>query len=122
MLRPQVAGQRVLLIDDEELVLQAMRCLLEELGCITVGVQEGEAALAALRAAEFDLVLSDLRLREGASGALLLQRLRALRPGLRVALVTGDMAAERLQEAQAAGLPLLHKPLDLQQLLPLLKP
>ena len=120
--RPQVAGQRVLLIDDEELVLQAMRCLLEELGCITVGVQEGEAALAALRAADFDLVLSDLRLREGASGALLLQRLRALRPGLRVALVTGDMAAERLQEAQAAGLPLLHKPLDLQQLLPLLKP
>jgi DNA-binding NtrC family response regulator len=67
-------------------------------------------------------VLSDLRLREGASGALLLQRLRALRPGLRVALVTGDMAAERLQEAQAAGLPLLHKPLDLQQLLPLLQP
>jgi signal transduction histidine kinase len=122
VLRPQVAGQRVLLIDDEELVLQAMRCLLEELGCATVCVQDGEAALTALRATDFDLVLSDLRLREGASGALLLQRLRALRPGLRVALVTGDMAAERLQEAQAAGLPLLHKPLDLQQLLPLLKP
>jgi CheY-like chemotaxis protein len=42
VLRPQVAGQRVLLIDDEELVLQAMRCLLEELGCATVCVQDGE--------------------------------------------------------------------------------
>lgn len=43
-----------------------------------------------------------------------------MQPDLPVLLVTGDTPPERLREAQATGLPLLHKPLTLSRLLDVL--
>jgi len=41
---------------------------------------------------------------------------RALQPGLRAVLITGDTAPDRLRQAQSAGVPLLHKPVTLKML------
>jgi CheY-like chemotaxis protein len=38
-------------------------------------------------------------------------------PGLPAVLISGDTAPERLREAHAAGLTLLHKPVSAEQLL-----
>jgi CheY-like chemotaxis protein len=110
----------VLVIDDELMVRQSMRLLLQELGC-TVHDAVGSIAAAKIAASEsIDLILSDMRLAEGDSGIEAIAQVRKMQPGVRAVLVTGDTAPERLREAQAYGLPLLHKPLTLPRLLDVL--
>jgi CheY-like chemotaxis protein len=64
-----------------------------------------------------DLIISDYRLREQRTGAQAITELRA-KFGLHLPaiLITGDTAPERLAEARASGIPLLHKPLAPAQL------
>jgi signal transduction histidine kinase len=110
----------VLLIDDELMVRQSMRFLLEELGC-TVHDAEGSIEAAKIAASQtIDLILSDMRLAVGDSGIEAIAQVRKSQPDARAVLVTGDTAPERLREAQATGLPLLHKPVTLDRLMDVL--
>jgi CheY-like chemotaxis protein len=107
-------------IDDELMVRQSMRFLLEEIGC-TVHDAVGSIAAAKIAASEpIDLILSDMRLALGDSGIEAVAQVRKLQPDARAVLVTGDTAPERLREAQATGLTLLHKPVTLARLLDVL--
>ena len=58
-----------------------------------------------------ELIISDYRLRDNASGIDAIERLRTEYndeiPGM---LITSDTAADRLREAQESGFLLLHKP------------
>ena len=110
----------VLVIDDELMVRQSMRFLLEELGC-TVHDADGSIAAAKIAAGQtIDFILSDMRLAEGDSGIEAIAQVRRLQPDARAVLVTGDTAPERLREARATDLPLLHKPVTLARLLDVL--
>ena len=55
-------------------------------------------------------MLADFRLRGADNGIATVRAIRALYPGTPAILVSGDIAAERLREAQEAGIALLHKP------------
>ncbi len=113
-LRP---GLKVLVVDDEAQVREGMRLLLTELGC-QVHLAEGSAQAARIAAdVPLDALLTDLRLRAGDSGLQVLREVQARQPGLRCALITGDTAPERLREARAAGVPLLHKPVSVEALI-----
>jgi CheY-like chemotaxis protein len=107
----------VLVIDDEQAVRTGLRLLLQEWGCECDAVKSIDEALATARQHAPDLVISDYRLRGHATGAQAIQALRGLLgqslPGL---LITGDTAPERLVEAQASGIPLLHKPVPPEEL------
>lgn len=108
---------RVLVIDDDEAVRASMLHLLGDWGCLCDAVESIEEALTLARARRPDLIISDYRLREQRTGvdaiAALRELLGARLPGL---LLSGDTAPERLREAQASGLPLLHKPVSPSQL------
>lgn len=109
-------GVHVLVIDDEEGVRLGMRTLLQACGCrVELACGSAEALEAAGRERP-QIVLADLRLRGDDSGIAAVRRLRALHSGLPALLVSGDTAPDRLKEAHAAGLRLLHKPLSVEQL------
>ena len=108
--RVDVSGLRLLVIDDEDQVRQGMKVLLEGQGCVVHAVGDRAGALAAVRQERPDLVLADFRLREKDDGIAVILALRQRWPGLPALLVSGDTAPERLREASAAGLQLLHKP------------
>ncbi|MGC4059350.1 MAG: hybrid sensor histidine kinase/response regulator [Aquabacterium sp.] len=114
---PELGGLRVLLIDDDETVRAAMADLLATWGCWCETAPSGEEALMVLDSFEPDVVLADYRLRSYRTG---LQALQAVRDRLGrevpAAIITGDTAAERLQEAHASGLALLHKPVPAERL------
>ena len=114
---PDLSGLRVLLIDDDETVLAAMSDLLASWGCWCEAVPSGEGALAVLANFDPDVLLVDYRLRSHRTGlqAVDLVRQRLGRP-IPAAVITGDTAAERLREAHATGLPLLHKPVPADRL------
>ena len=105
------------MIDDDETVREAMLHLLSNWGCECEAVESIEEALVMARAHAPDVVVSDYRLREQRTGAEAIAALRALLGNtLPALLITGDTAPERLREAQASGIPLLHKPVSPSQL------
>jgi two-component system, sensor histidine kinase len=59
-----------------------------------------------------DLIVSDYRLRAGENGIQVVEMLRSeFNVEIPALLVTGDTAPDRLRDAEASGLPILHKPL-----------
>ena len=104
----------VVVIDDERGVRDATRALLANWGCTvrTAGSVEELSGLPTEEARIPDLVIADLRLRDGATGIAAIETLRAHYgrdiPGV---IITGDTMPDRLKQVRDSGLPILHKPL-----------
>ena len=105
-------GVDILVIDDEEAIREAMMTLLQGHGCKVRAVASTAQALEVARAAPIDVALADFRLRDADDGIHAITALRQLQPGMQALLISGDTAPERLREAQAAGLRMLHKPVN----------
>jgi signal transduction histidine kinase len=113
-----LAGAKVLVIDDEPSVRAGMRTLLESWGCRVAacgGLVEAERLLDD-HALEVEVIVADFRLREYENGIETVGRLRARLGEVPALIVSGDTAPERLREAQASGLPFLHKPVSAEKL------
>ena len=107
----QAFDVRVLVIDDDESVRTGMRQLLTAWGCECDVADSVEEALALARRHPPGVVISDYRLRGQQTGAKAIAALRAEHgSALPALLITGDTAPQRLREARASGVPLLHKP------------
>jgi signal transduction histidine kinase/ActR/RegA family two-component response regulator len=109
-------GLTVLVIDDERSVRLGMRVLLEELGCRFVEASSIEEATRAASAAHPDVILADMRLRNGEDGIQAIASIVAAIGETPAVLISGDTAPDRLQEADRAGITLLHKPVSLPTL------
>jgi signal transduction histidine kinase/CheY-like chemotaxis protein len=104
---------RIVVIDDEAAIREAMSALLTSWGheVVTAGSGEEAARRLAGQAARPDLIICDYRLRDGEDGIAVIERLRACHDEpIPAMLITGDTAPDRLAEAQASGFLLLHKP------------
>jgi PAS domain S-box-containing protein len=98
---------RVLVVDDDAMVVAGTAMLLEDLGHQAVLAASGAEALRLLATdPRIDLVLTDFAMPE-MNGLDLAERLRAERPGLPVVLATGYAA---LPATAGAWLPRLNKP------------
>lgn len=107
----------VLVLDDEPAILMAMQTLLTAHGCRVSVAETTDEAMSLVNQERPDLVLADFRLRGAESGIKAIRKLRQRWPDLPALLVSGDTAGHRLQEAQEAGLTLLHKPVSVDALL-----
>ena len=106
-------GKLVVVIDDDPLVLDGMGGILRSWGCTVVGGHSAEAALAEIKAdaRKPDLIISDYRLAGGKTGIEAIKHLQAVAGAeIPAFLISGDTAPERLRDASANGLHLLHKP------------
>jgi len=107
----------VLIIDDDESILKAMKALLTSWGCQCLMAISGEEGLALLQNQSIDLLIVDYRLQEGKTGGDAIQLLRKhSKIHLPAIIITGDTAADRLQEAQKIDALLLHKPVNHEEL------
>jgi len=103
---------RVLVIEDEEAVRFVLARMLTSFGLTPTEAADGTAGVAAFRAspAEFDMVLLDL-LMPGMNGEQTLAALRALRPDVRVLLISGYSEGDILGRLGGEGrLAFLAKP------------
>ena len=106
-------GRLIAVIDDESAIREAMSALLTGWNHEVVTAGSGEELVERLTAQgrSPDLIVCDYRLQGGETGVNVIGALRARfgadTPAL---LITGDTAPDRLAEAQASGLVLLHKP------------
>ncbi len=112
--RPQV-----LIVEDEEIVRSLLQELFrQQLDCRVTLAHNGAEGLAALAAADYDLVLSDIRM-PVMNGTELFLRVKELRPDLarRFVFVTGHAGGKLLENEIASwGVPVLAKPFTVSQL------
>jgi len=104
---------RVLVVDDDPIVLAGTAAMLEDLGHIATEAESAESALRVLLSdANIDLVITDYAM-PGMTGTELAARIRCSWPKLPVVIATGY--AELLGDGDP-GLPRLSKPYDQQEL------
>ena len=105
--RLPLAGLRVLCVDNEPAILDALTALLSRWGAQTTTARSVAEGIAA--SGPFDAALVDLHLGDGADGLTVVDALRA-RGLRRIALVTADTREGLKETATAAGAVLLPKP------------
>lgn len=112
------AGHRVLVVDDEEPVVMLISEILALDGHEITPAFNGAEAIALLKAGDYDLILSDVRM-PAVGGPTFFEILQTTRPDLlpRVIFVTGDTMSQSTQEfLQRAARPVLPKPFDPERL------
>jgi two-component system, sensor histidine kinase len=107
-----VEGMRLLVVDDDGFVLEAIRDLLTSWGCVVMAAGSVRQALDYIAAFPApDVVLSDFRLGEERNGMDVISMVRAhAGRDIPACLMSGDTDAALIQSARDAGLTLLHKP------------
>ena len=106
-------GQKVLVLDDDNTVLLAMSSLLESWNLRPLLAQTVAEAqdFCAGRSDKPDLIISDYRLQNGASGIEAVQQLNEMLDSPRPALIiTGETAPERIRTATNSGFQVMFKP------------
>ena len=108
---PQLAPMRalrVLVIDNDALIVEAMLSLLTSLGHRASGAADPVQALA--QSGRFDAALVDYHLGTATDGLALITALRLQHPGLPAALVTAQSSPDLVRRAGAMGVPVIAKP------------
>ena len=129
--RRTLSGQMqglVVVIDDDEEILAAMRSLLTGWGLRVISATTGSDALAQLDKVPPDVLLCDYRLRDGEIGLNVIAKFRAsFDTHIPAVLITGDTAPESVRAIKDSGHALLYKPVRpaklrvlLSKMLPLL--
>jgi len=115
---PVLAGARVLVADDEPLIRETARDVLQRRGCTVDVAEHGAAALERLAGAHYDLVISDIRM-PGASGYEVFAAAKAADANTAVLLITafGYDPGHSVVRARQDGLSgVLLKPFKVDQL------
>ena len=109
-------GRKILVVDDNAIILHVLSGILEDEDFIVTTAGSGVAALNALRQEDFDLIITDFVM-PGMDGISLLKKAKAMHPGLPVILLTGSpsRARQRLTDIKVDAL--LEKPLYREELL-----
>lgn len=112
-------SHRILVVDDDFATLDFLRSILElsEGDFEVLGVPSAEEGMLALRRANFNLLVADVRL-PGMSGLEMARKAREVNPGIPVIMITGYDSPEAEAEAAALGVVnYFSKPLDAEDFL-----
>lgn len=96
------ARARVLAVDDEPVVLDALRRILTLDGLSVDTVESGPEALGLVQRHDYDLVFTDLKM-PGMSGTEVVKGVKHLRPDVDVAVITGYATIESAVETMRDG-------------------
>lgn len=110
-----LADKRLVLIDDDDAVRTVLSEQFRDAGGIVDDFASGDEAIAAMSQAgeSYDFVLSDFAM-PGLDGLETLERIGALAPGARAALMTGNADDARL--VKETRVPIIRKPLSVESL------
>jgi len=113
--RPLRCGHRVLVVDDEEMIVQVLRTHLELHGCEVRTAVAAESAVSVVTGWEPDVAIVDIIL-PGKSGLALVDDLRQIHPETEVMVMTGsDSAESALRAVRQGAAEYLSKPLMLDK-------
>jgi DNA-binding NtrC family response regulator len=111
----------LLVIDDEQMILDAIRIIFEDMGYEVVTTTVPADGIAAAVARPFDLILTDIRM-PVSNGAEVTEAIRAARPDSRVLVITAFPNDPLVRRALDAGaFDIVRKPFEIAKILDFLK-
>lgn len=110
-------NEKVLIIDDEEVVCENLRLPLEEVGYQVETVTSGEEALQSLKRETYDLILVDIRLQGRVNGLDVIKAAARLFPRPKIAVISATLYSDLkpiFDEQNVSGVidRVLEKPAD----------
>jgi C4-dicarboxylate-specific signal transduction histidine kinase len=107
---------KILVVDDEPMVLKLLILQVERLGYAVVGAAKGPDALALLAKSPFDLLITDIMMPE-MNGLTLMQQAVAIQPDLECIVVSGQADLAIAVEAMKLGaINYIQKPTSMMEL------
>jgi CheY-like chemotaxis protein len=95
--------EKILVVDDDPLVLESMQRTLGSLGYQIVGVPSGEEAVQYMKTNGADLILLDLLLGAGMDGTATYDQIRRIRPFQRVIVLSGYATPDQVAALRRIG-------------------
>jgi len=115
--REAQVNERVLVVDDDPLVVDLFVNVLEDAGYRVEGVFCGEDAIERLTAAQFDILLADVKM-PGVDGLEVLRQAKFLDPEIAAVVITGHGTLEMaIKSIQLGAEGFVLKPTDVEDLL-----
>ncbi len=114
---PMKRKRHILVVDDEPNVLITYRLILQQRGYEVSAAISSEEARKTLLNDEIDLLLCDLSLEKQENGFDVIDVARQKDPQMPAVLLTGYATPEANERAEASGIPVLFKPIDINELL-----
>lgn len=107
--------KRILIVDDEQLLLQGLGKALQTEAAEVITAETGEAALAEISSAPFHLCFLDVFLPD-MEGTEVLERIRTLSPKTKVVMMTaGTITSAMKENIEKNAYMFITKPFDLLQ-------
>ncbi|MEC4675384.1 MAG: NAD(P)H-dependent oxidoreductase subunit E [Nitrospirota bacterium] len=97
------AGPKILIVDDEIVVIKSARRVLEGEGYNVEGALGGREALLEIEQNDYDLVFTDLKMPE-VDGITLIRWIRKNRPSTGIVIITGYPSQDTIKEALGLGI------------------
>jgi signal transduction histidine kinase/ligand-binding sensor domain-containing protein/ActR/RegA family two-component response regulator len=113
--KESLRNKLIVLIDDEETIVDAMRTRLEQCDAIVVTATSGHEAITKLRVTGRipDAIICDYQLHFNETGIDAIDAVHsAVCDEIPALLITGDTAPDAIRETQASGMLVLHKPIQ----------
>ena len=92
----------LLVVDDEEVIREGMRRILEAEGYHVTTSASGRTAIEKIQERDFDVVITDLKM-SGMDGIEVLKTIRILQPEVPVIIITGYSTVDTAVEAMKNG-------------------
>jgi DNA-binding NtrC family response regulator len=110
-------AKKVLVVDDEPAVLSTYRLILEQSGYDTIAAATSREAIQAIGEHDFDLILSDFSLEQQHTGFEVIEAAKKKNDDVPCCILTGYATLETADQAEARGIGIMYKPIDIQEFL-----
>ena len=110
-------AKKVLVVDDEPAVLSTYRLILEQSGYETIAAATSREAIQAIGEHDFDLILSDFSLEQQHTGFEVIEAAKKKNDDVPCCIMTGYATLETADQAEARGIGIMYKPIDIQEFL-----
>jgi len=116
-----MSTMKILVVDDEEIVLESCRAVLEEAGFEAVLVPSADKALQAMNQEDFALLLIDVKMPEH-DGMYLIEEVKKQWSGKPIIVMSGYYTADTINEAIKMGAATcIAKPFEPEELIATIK-
>lgn len=111
----------ILVVDDEPSVLLTYGAILKKHGYAAMTAISSVEAIALVDKYDFDLLLCDYSLEKRHTGFEVIEHARKRKPQQKALMLTGYASLETADQAEAMDVPVLYKPIDLEELFKTIK-
>ncbi len=106
--------KRILLVEDEELLLLGLAAALTQMGCAVQAVACGADAFTAMNTVQYDVCFLDVQLPD-MNGLEMVRAIKQISPGTKIVVMTAlDLTERQIGELHADACHFLPKPFGLE--------